>query len=38
MKIWASHNGGRLSDELFPVIHHFRELMVAKINGEARGN
>jgi hypothetical protein len=37
MTSWASHDGGRLSDEQSPIIHHFRELLVAKIHGEAQG-
>jgi hypothetical protein len=37
MTSWASHDGGRLPEEQSPVIHHFRELLVAKIYGEAHG-
>jgi hypothetical protein len=29
MKSWASHDGGRLSNEQSPAIHHFWELLVA---------
>jgi hypothetical protein len=36
MTSWGSHDGGRLSDEQSPAIHHSQELLVAKIHGEAR--
>jgi hypothetical protein len=31
----TSHDGGRLSDEQYPAIHHFQELLVAWIHEEA---
>jgi hypothetical protein len=34
MTSWASHNGGRLSDEQSPAIHHSQELLVAWIHEE----
>jgi hypothetical protein len=29
MTSWASHDGGRLPNEQYLSIHHFRELLVA---------
>jgi hypothetical protein len=37
MTSWASHDGGILLGEQSPTIHHFQELLVAKIHGEAQG-
>jgi hypothetical protein len=36
MTSWASHDGGRLPDEESPSIHHFRELLFARIHEEAQ--
>jgi hypothetical protein len=37
MKMFSSHDGGRLLGEQSHAIHHSLELQVAKIHGEARG-
>jgi hypothetical protein len=37
MTSWAIQDGGRLSDEQSPTIHHYRKLLVAKIHGEVQG-